>query len=136
MYKLTPIIIPNIIIKRNLAVFEKRLRGSQTSSRAGSIFDCIVNRAYARNGEHTWMKCHDYLGRLFSICASISLIRPLICYKRKVFTIRRLSKVGDVSSSQSAVTIAELERFAMMVTTQPAGRSLSVLLNEKSKHSD
>jgi predicted nucleotidyltransferase len=77
------------------------------------------------------MKFHDYLEQLFSNPTSIALIRALIRYKGKVFTIRGLSKVARVSSSQSAVVIGELERLGV-VTIQPVGRSSLVSLNEKS----
>jgi len=77
------------------------------------------------------MKFHDYLEQLFSTPTSIGLIRALIRYKGKVFTIRGLSKVARVSSSQSAVVIGQLERLGV-VMTQPVGRSSLVSLNEKS----
>ena len=77
------------------------------------------------------MKFHDYLEQLFSTSTAIGLIRALIRYKGKVFTIRGLSKVARVSSSQSAVVIGQLERLGV-VMTQPVGRSSLVSLNEKS----
>lgn len=77
------------------------------------------------------MKFHDYLEQLFSNPTSIGLIRALIRYKGKVFTIRGLSKIARVSSSQSAVVIGELEKLGV-VTIQPVGRSSLVSLNEKS----
>lgn len=77
------------------------------------------------------MRFRDYLERLFSAPTSISLVRALVRYKGKVFTIRSLSKVARVSSSQSAVIIGQLERVGI-VMVQPVGRALSVSLNEKS----
>ena len=76
------------------------------------------------------MKFHDYLEQLFNTPTSIALIRALIRYKGKVFTIRGLSKVARVSSSQSAVVIGQLERLGV-VMVQPVGRSSLVSLNEK-----
>jgi predicted nucleotidyltransferase len=77
------------------------------------------------------MKFHDYLEQLFSTPTSISLVRSLISYRGKIFTIRGLAKVAHVSSSQSAVVIGQLEKMGIVVV-QPVGRSSLVSLNEKS----
>jgi predicted nucleotidyltransferase len=77
------------------------------------------------------MKFHDYLEQLFSTPSSISLIRALIRYKGKIFTIRSLSRIAHVSSSHSAVVIGQLEKLGV-VKIQPVGRSSLVSLNETS----
>ena len=77
------------------------------------------------------MRFHDYLEQIFSVPTSISLIKALVRYRGKVFTIRGLSRVAHVSPSQSALITKKLEKLGV-VRVQPVGRSALVSLNEES----
>lgn len=77
------------------------------------------------------MKFHEYLEQLFGSKVAISLIRALVNYKGKVFTVRGLANTARVSSSEAAVVVGQLEKYNI-VKIQPVGRSYLVSLNEKS----
>lgn len=77
------------------------------------------------------MKLHAYLESLIGSKASISLIRALVNYKDKVFTIRKLAEAAGISPGEAALTVQQLEKYGA-VTLQPVGRSYLVSLNDKS----
>ncbi|OHE55005.1 MAG: hypothetical protein A3K61_02010 [Thaumarchaeota archaeon RBG_16_49_8] len=77
------------------------------------------------------MKFHEYLEQLFGSKVAISLVRALINYRGKVFTVRGLADTARVSSSEAAVVVGQLEKYGI-VKIQPVGRSYLVSLNEKS----
>jgi predicted nucleotidyltransferase len=77
------------------------------------------------------MKLHRYLEQLLGNKVSISVLRTLVQYKGKIFTIRRLAHDADVSHPGVSKTVGELEKFGI-VQIQPVGRSHQVSLNEKS----
>ena len=77
------------------------------------------------------MKLHGYLDQLLGSKSSISVLRTLVQYKGKVFTIRRLAREANVSHPSVSETVAKLESFGV-VQIQPIGRSHQVTLNEKS----
>ncbi len=77
------------------------------------------------------MKFHQYLEELFRSGVSISLVRALVKYKGKIFTIRELARTANVSSAEAAVVVERLEKLGI-VNIQPVGRSHQVMLNEKS----
>lgn len=77
------------------------------------------------------MKLHGYLEQLLGSRASISVLRTLIRYKGKIFTIRRLAQDAGVSHTRVSETVSELERFGV-IQIQPIGRSHQISLNEKS----
>lgn len=81
--------------------------------------------------DKTDMKLHDYIERLFGSKVAISLVRTLVNYKGKVFTVRTLADTAHVSSSEAAVVVGQLEKYGI-VKIQPVGRSYMVSLNEKS----
>ncbi len=76
------------------------------------------------------MKFHEYLEQLFGSKVTISLVRALVKYKGKIFTVRGLADTARVSSSEAAVIVGQLEKYGV-VKIQPVGRSYLVSLNEK-----
>ena len=77
------------------------------------------------------MKLHGYLGQLLGSESSISVLRALVRYKGKIFTIRGLAREAGVSHPSVSETVAKLESFGV-VQIQPIGRSHQVTLNGKS----
>lgn len=77
------------------------------------------------------MKFHGQLEQLFGSKVSISLVRTLVNYSGKVFTIRKLAEAAGVSSSEASVILQLLEKQGI-VRLQPVGRSYLVSLNDKS----
>jgi len=77
------------------------------------------------------MKLHGYLEQMVGDKVSVSVLRALIRYKGKIFTIRGLARDAGASHPRVSETVGELERLGM-VQVQPIGRSHQVSLNEKS----
>lgn len=77
------------------------------------------------------MKFHQYLEQLFGSKVSISILRALINYRGKIFTVRGLAETANVSSSETAVMVEQLEKYGI-IRIQPVGKSYQVLLNKKS----
>jgi predicted nucleotidyltransferase len=77
------------------------------------------------------MQFHDYLESLLGSRVSIRLIRTLINYTGKIFTVRKLAEAAGVSSSEAALAVRELEKFGIL-NIQPVGRSYLLSLNNKS----
>lgn len=85
---------------------------------------------YGSNIYHI-MKLHKYLEQVLGNKVSIRVLRVLVQYKGKIFTIRRLAHDAGVSHPGVSETISELEKLGV-VQIQPIGRSHQVSLNEKS----
>ncbi|HEV8387919.1 MAG TPA: nucleotidyltransferase domain-containing protein [Nitrososphaera sp.] len=77
------------------------------------------------------MQFHNYLESLLGSRVSISLIRTLINYSGKIFTVRKLAEAAAVSSSEAAIAVQELEKFGIL-RIQPVGRSYLISLNNNS----
>ena len=77
------------------------------------------------------MQFHDYLESLLGSRVSIRLVRALINYAGKIFTVRKLAEAAGVSSSEAALMVQELEKFGIL-KIQPVGRSYLISLNNKS----
>ena len=77
------------------------------------------------------MKFRGHLEQLFGSRVSISLVRALINYSGKIFTVRKLAEAAGVSPSEAAVIVQQLEKQGI-VKLQPVGRSYLVSLNDKS----
>ena len=77
------------------------------------------------------MKFHQYLEQLFGSKVSISILRAMINYKGKIFTIRGVAETADVSSSEAAVLVEQLEKYGV-IRIQPVGKSYQIYLNQKS----
>ena len=77
------------------------------------------------------MKLHAYLEQLLGTKAGISILRSLVRYKGRIFTVRGLGKDSGVSSVETSRTIEQLEQFGI-VKVQPVGRAYQLFLNDKS----
>lgn len=77
------------------------------------------------------MLFHDYLELLLGSKVSIRLVRALVNYQGKVFTVRKLAEAANVSSSEAAIVVQQLEKCGIL-RIQPVGRSYLLSLNDKS----
>ena len=77
------------------------------------------------------MQFHNYLEVLLGSRASIRLIRTLINYAGKIFTVRKLAEAAGVSSSETALAVQTLEKYGI-IRIQPIGRSYLISLNDNS----
>jgi predicted nucleotidyltransferase len=77
------------------------------------------------------MLMQNYLEELLSSKVSLSLARTLNHYPGRIFTVRKLAEAAEVSVSEAAVVVQQLEKYGI-VTIQPVGRSYLVSLNDKS----
>ncbi len=77
------------------------------------------------------MKFHAYLEQVLGTKAGISILRSLVKYKGKIFTVRGLARDADVSSVEASRTIEQLEQYGI-VRIQPVGKAYQVSLNGKS----
>ncbi|MGI0009831.1 MAG: nucleotidyltransferase domain-containing protein [Nitrosopumilaceae archaeon] len=62
---------------------------------------------------------------------AITLLRTMVNYRGKIFTIRGLAEEAKVSPNETALIIHELENFGI-VKIQPVGRAYQLELNKKS----
>jgi len=76
------------------------------------------------------MLLHEYIEVLGNKVAII-LLRTMIKYEGKIFTIRGLAKEARVSPNETALIIHELENYGI-VKIQPVGRAYQLELNKKS----
>lgn len=77
------------------------------------------------------MLLHRYLEEVLGNKVSITLLRTMINYQGKIFTIRGLAKEAKVTPNEAALNIHDLERFGI-VKIQPVGRAYQLDLNMKS----
>ncbi len=77
------------------------------------------------------MKLHEYLEKALGNKVTIRVLRTLVRYKGKIFTIRRLAQDAGASHPGVSETVDDLEKLGI-VQIQPVGRSHQVSLNEKS----
>ncbi|MGI0056252.1 MAG: nucleotidyltransferase domain-containing protein [Nitrosarchaeum sp.] len=77
------------------------------------------------------MKLHNYLEQVLGNKIAISILRTLVKYKGKIYTIRRLAEDAGASHPEVSKTLGELEKFGV-VQIQPVGRAHQISLNEKS----
>jgi len=77
------------------------------------------------------MLLHKYLEAVLGNKAVITLLRTMINYRGKVFTVRGLADEAKVSPNETALTIHQLEKLGV-VTIQPVGRAYQLELNSKS----
>jgi predicted nucleotidyltransferase len=77
------------------------------------------------------MLLHRYLDQVLGNKVAITLLRTMINYRGKVFTIRGLAEETKVSPNEAALTIHSLEKFGI-VKIQPVGRAYQLELNQKS----
>ncbi len=77
------------------------------------------------------MKLHQYVEQLFGSKVSISILRAMIKYKGKIFTVRGVAETANVSASEAAVVVEQLEKYGI-IGIQPIGKAYQISLNEKS----
>ncbi len=77
------------------------------------------------------MALHDYAADILGSKTSIRLLRTLVHYEGKVFTVRELSAAAGVSHPQASAVLKELERRGV-VRLQPVGKAYLVSLNKES----
>jgi predicted nucleotidyltransferase len=76
------------------------------------------------------MQYHDYLESLLARRLVLRLVKTLISHPGKVFTVRKLAADAQVSPSEAAVLVQELEKYGI-IRVQPVGRSYLITLNEQ-----
>lgn len=77
------------------------------------------------------MKFHTYLGQVLGTKAGISILRSLVKYRGKIFTVRGLARDAGISSVEASRTVGQLEQYGV-IKIQPIGRAYQVSLNEQS----
>lgn len=75
------------------------------------------------------MQFHNYLEVLIGSKTAIRVVQALIRYPGKVFTVRKLAATANVSISETAATVQQLEKYGIL-KIQPVGRSYLLTLNE------
>ncbi len=76
------------------------------------------------------MLLHEYL-EVLGNKVTLVLLRTMVKYEGKIFTVRGLAKQAQVSPNETALIIHELENFGI-VKIQPIGRAYQLELNKKS----
>jgi predicted nucleotidyltransferase len=77
------------------------------------------------------MSLHDYLTEVLGSKASIKVLKTLVRYRGKVFTMRDLARTAGLSHPEVALVARTLEKRGV-VRLQPVGRAQQVILNEES----
>ncbi|MFZ1077145.1 MAG: nucleotidyltransferase domain-containing protein [Nitrosotalea sp.] len=74
---------------------------------------------------------HRYLEEVLGNKVAITLLRTMVNYQGKIFTIRGLAEEAKVSPNETALIIHGLENFGV-IKIQPVGRAYQLELNKKS----
>ncbi len=77
------------------------------------------------------MLLHRYLESVLGNKVTITLLRTMINYRGKIFTIRGLASEAKISHNEAALTVHDLAKLGI-VTIQPVGRAYQIELNDKS----
>lgn len=77
------------------------------------------------------MLLHRYLEQVLGNRVAITLMRTMINYRGKIFTMRGLADEAQVSHNEAALVIHDLEKLGI-VKIQPVGRAYQISLNEQS----
>ena len=77
------------------------------------------------------MALHDYVADVLGSKASVRVLRALVRYRGKVFTIRELARAAGLSHPQASKVLKGLESRGV-VRLQPVGRAHQVSLNDES----
>jgi len=77
------------------------------------------------------MGLHEYVGQILGSKVAIGVLKTLLRYKGKVFSVRELARVSGFSHPRVSKVVKELER-AGIVSLQPVGRAYQIILNEES----
>jgi len=74
---------------------------------------------------------HDYAAEILGSKANVRVLKTLVHYKGKIFTIRELAKTANLSHPEVSKVVKDLERRGVL-RVQPVGRAHQVSLNDKS----
>ncbi|MHB1868157.1 MAG: nucleotidyltransferase domain-containing protein [Nitrososphaerales archaeon] len=77
------------------------------------------------------MALRDYTTEVLGSKASLRVLKTLLRYRGKIFTIRELARTAGISHPETSKVVRELEKRGI-VNLQPVGRAHQVSLNEKS----
>jgi hypothetical protein len=77
------------------------------------------------------MALHEYAEEILGGKANVRVLRALVRYRGKVFTVRELAKAAEISHPQASKVLKGLESRGV-VRLQPVGRAHQVSLNEES----
>jgi len=77
------------------------------------------------------MTLHDYASQVLGNRFTIKVLKNLLRYRGKVFTIRELARVSGISHPQVSKLVKELEA-AGVVKLKPIGKAYQITLNEES----
>lgn len=77
------------------------------------------------------MALHDYVGEVLGSKASIRVLKTLVRYKGKIFTMRELARTAGLSHTEVSQVVKDLEKRGVL-KLQPVGRAYQVVLNEES----
>ena len=102
-----------------------------SASPAVVVFPTIWNVFLPVPPTHKAVALHDYLTEVLGSKASIRVLKTLVQYKGKVFTIRDLARTAGLSHPEVALVVRNLEKRGV-VRLQPVGRAYQVILNEES----
>lgn len=77
------------------------------------------------------MQMHGYLEELIGSRVSIRVVKALIDYPGKIYTVRKLAQTADVSVSEASAVVRQLEKYGAL-KVQPVGRAYLLTLNNDS----
>ena len=77
------------------------------------------------------MLLHTYLEPVLGNRVAITLLRTMVNFRGKIFTMRGLADEAKVSHNETALVIHDLEKLGI-VKIQPVGRAYHLELNEQS----
>ena len=77
------------------------------------------------------MLLHRYLEQVLGNRVAITLLRTMVNYRGKIFTMRGLGNEAKVSHNETALVLHDLEKLGI-IKIQPLGRAYQVSLNEQS----
>ena len=77
------------------------------------------------------MALRDYAEEILGSKGRVRVLRALVRYRGKVFTVRELAKAADLSHPQTSKVLRGLESRGV-VRLQPVGRAHQVSLNDES----
>lgn len=77
------------------------------------------------------MALHDYSTQILGSKATVRVLKTLLRYRGKIFTVRELARVSGFSHPEVSKVVKELEDRGI-VKLQPVGRAYQIILNEDS----
>lgn len=77
------------------------------------------------------MLLHNYVGEILASKVTIAILKTLLQYKGKIFTVRELARTCGFSHPEVSMVLKQLESSGI-VKLQPIGRAYQITLNEES----